>query len=344
MSPKLDKGTKKLFKVIFGKRMGEGVSTDDLIFFTEQMKVMFKAGFLLSTTMDVLEKQTESKVLKDAILTITLDLEKGHTLSSTLDKYPEIFPEYYIKSIKAAEASGTLQDTLGRMTAYLKAQRKLNYELKKTFMYPKILFAIILLGMFVIYMIKTYGLNGFIPAIMNLMTFQNYLLAAGTIVAAVLLWDLTQGFFTKWKGKTAWDRFRLYMPALKGLYRDMLHKQFAEMFLSLCNSGLYIGEILNLTGDAIENTIYGRELKNIADRFEEGSTISDAVNQNFYLPFRLKQVFHIGEETGEFDKNLRFYVMQMEGEIQRKARRIMQNTYFLFLFIAVAMISYMRRM
>ncbi|MCP4727403.1 MAG: hypothetical protein GY863_20365 [bacterium] len=342
MSPKFDKGKKNILKIIFGKRIRERITTDDLIFFTEQMKVMFKAGFLLSTTMNVLEDKTDSKILKNAILTISLDLEKGHTLSSTLEKYPEIFPEYYIKNIKAAEASGTLQDTLGRMANYLKAQIKLNYELKKTFFYPKILFAFILIGMLVLYMIKTYGLGGFIPEIFALMTFQNCLLAAGTIIAAVLFWDITKGFFTQWKGKVIWDKFRLNMWFLKGLYRDMLHKQFGEMFLSLCNSGLFIGEILYLTGDAVENKIYGRELKYIADRFESEYNISDAVNQNFYLPFKLKQIFHIGEETGEFDKNIRFYVMQLEGEIQRKARRIMQNAYFLILFIAVAMISWMR--
>lgn len=92
------------------------------------MQILFKVDKTSQAFFHALFKRKSnnvslSKEIKNAAYPIALDLEKGNPLSKAIKNYPEIFPEYYIKNIYATEITGVLQETLNRLSKYLKSEK-----------------------------------------------------------------------------------------------------------------------------------------------------------------------------------------------------------------------------
>ncbi|MDX9815398.1 MAG: type II secretion system F family protein, partial [Smithellaceae bacterium] len=84
------------------------VKVADLILFTKQFRSMLSAGVAILRLLQVLETQTQSRVLKDTIGKIVVDIRGGATLSEALQKFPRIFSPLYCAMIRAGELSGNL--------------------------------------------------------------------------------------------------------------------------------------------------------------------------------------------------------------------------------------------
>ena len=90
------------------KSIGGAVKAMDLIIFTKQFRSMIGAGVPILRLLEVLELQTESRVLKEAIPKIIQDIRQGSSLSEAFEKYPKIFSHLYCSMVKAGEISGNL--------------------------------------------------------------------------------------------------------------------------------------------------------------------------------------------------------------------------------------------
>ena len=139
MQFKIDDISRTFFPNVFKKKQ-KNVILDDLIFFTDQIYVMHKAGNTLADSLAFVQEQTDNENLKSAFYTMSIRLQKGMSFSKALADYPEIFPEYYVENIYAAEISGTVQETLKRMSKYLKSEKKLKLQIKKNYLYIVIVF------------------------------------------------------------------------------------------------------------------------------------------------------------------------------------------------------------
>ena len=79
------------------------VKVNDLIIFTKQFRSMLSAGVPILRLLQVLETQTESRVLKKAIAKIVIDIRQGSTLSEAMQRFPKIFSPLYCAMIRAGE-------------------------------------------------------------------------------------------------------------------------------------------------------------------------------------------------------------------------------------------------
>ncbi|MFC1477369.1 type II secretion system F family protein [candidate division KSB1 bacterium] len=329
---KIDKSSRLLLEAFSGKRKRNTVITDDLIEFTGQMHALYKAGFMISNAMTFLQKEIPSKPMEDALFGIALMLERGSSLTKGLDEYPNVFPEYYRRSIQAAETGGTLRKTFARLSRYLKSRKKLEQEIKKRFFYPNfVLKSIIAGGLLLAFWQKKLAF-----------TSSNFALILAAIISYYFIKDLLIVYLTKRGGKKYWDGIRLDAPLFGGAYRRSLNRQFAEHFISMYRTGLPITDVFTLIGEAIDNKIFGRAVSSIGETIQNGSTIVDAVDQCIYFPHSLKEHFHTGAMTGEYDKNLDSFIQQEDIRIRDFANKAFLYMYLLYLIILIALIGLMR--
>ena len=73
------------------KALTGGVKTRDLILFTKQFRSMLNAGVPMTRSMQVLEAQTERKVLKQAIKAISANVSQGSPYRMRLKNTPKYF-------------------------------------------------------------------------------------------------------------------------------------------------------------------------------------------------------------------------------------------------------------
>ena len=95
---------------------GSGVTDKDIVIFTRQFATMIDAGLPLVQCLEILERQTDNKVLAKAIGQVRLDVEAGSTYADALGKHPKIFNALYVNLVAAGEAGGILDTILGRLT------------------------------------------------------------------------------------------------------------------------------------------------------------------------------------------------------------------------------------
>ena len=88
--------------------------------------------------LEVLELQTESRVLKEAILKIIQDIRQGSSLSEAFEKYPKIFSNLYCNMVKAGEISGNLPGVLDRLIYIIEHEAKVKSDIKSALRYPMI--------------------------------------------------------------------------------------------------------------------------------------------------------------------------------------------------------------
>lgn len=95
------------------------MKTKDLIFWLTQLSTYLKAGLTLNEAVKILTSQMKgNKARTTAFKAISYELTLGESFSAALEKQGNMFPALLINMIKAAEASGTLIETLDDMASY----------------------------------------------------------------------------------------------------------------------------------------------------------------------------------------------------------------------------------
>ena len=112
------------------------VKNMDLVVFTRQLSTMVSAGIPLVESIEVLEEQSTNRVFKAVLELVITDVRSGKDLSQSLSRHPKIFKSIYINMVRAGEASGQLDITLGRLAEYQEKAEALKSEIKAAMTYP----------------------------------------------------------------------------------------------------------------------------------------------------------------------------------------------------------------
>jgi len=120
------------------KSIGGAVKVGDLIIFTKQFRSMLGAGVPILRLLQVLEMQTESQVLKEAIGKIFQNISQGSSMSDAFVKYPKIFSPLYCSMISAGELSGNVPGVLDRLIYIIDHEAKVKADIRSALRYPMI--------------------------------------------------------------------------------------------------------------------------------------------------------------------------------------------------------------
>ncbi len=102
--------------------IGSGVKLQHIVIFLRQFSTLLKAGVSVVDATRILAEQTESKVLKKALLDVERDLQEGKPLSEATAKHRKIFSPMFINMIRAGEVGGNLDETLERLAVHFEKQ------------------------------------------------------------------------------------------------------------------------------------------------------------------------------------------------------------------------------
>ena len=112
------------------------VKAQELTIATRQLSTMVSSGMSLLRALYVLEEQTGSDKLREALVQIRKDVEAGISLSDALRRHPDIFNDLYIAMVEAGELGGILESTLQRVADQLEKDDSLRRQVKSAMMYP----------------------------------------------------------------------------------------------------------------------------------------------------------------------------------------------------------------
>jgi type II secretory pathway component PulF len=308
------------------KSIGGTVKVSDLIIFTKQFRSMLGAGVPILRLLQVMELQTESPGLKEAIAKIVQDIRQGSSISEAFEKYPKIFSPLYCSMIRAGEISGNVPSVLDRLIYIIDHEAKLKSDIKSALRYPMIVvialvIAFIILLTFVVpqfaSMFSKSGLVLPLPTKIAMLLhsyLKNYWYLILTAIA-ITVFGLSTYFKTE-NGRLMKDTFLLELPILGPLFKKAALSRFASIFAILQTSGVPVMQSLGILSVTIGNAAISKDFDYVRDRIEEGAGISAPLKSAKYFTPMVVDMIAIGEESGNIDEMLREITKHYDDEVE----------------------------
>jgi type IV pilus assembly protein PilC len=304
----------------------ERMKAADLTVMTRQLATMVASGMTLLRALYVLEQQTESRPLRDAVVGVRKDVEAGLLFSAALERHPKIFTPLYVAMVESGEGGGRLDEAFLRVADQLEKDDALRRQVKSAMIYPAVIFsfaAIVLVAM-VMFLVpvfeKTFtDFGSELPAITrltvglsDLMTGQWYLLLGG--IAAVVF------AFRRWKrsawGRPQWDAIRLKFPFKIGLIvQKIALARWSRTLSSLVAAGVPILQAIEITGRTAGNAVVEKAMADVTASVKSGGTISAPLRDSAVFPIMVCQMVGVGEETGALETMLAKIAEFYEDEV-----------------------------
>ncbi len=112
------------------------VSLTELEMFCKVMQILVKSGITILEALQLITEECENHWFKKRLVLLTDNIESGAQLSSSLRKYPNVFPEIMVATVEAGERSGTLDTCLEQMASMFHREAELKRELTAALTYP----------------------------------------------------------------------------------------------------------------------------------------------------------------------------------------------------------------
>jgi type IV pilus assembly protein PilC len=106
------------------------------------------------------------------------------------------------------------------------------------------------------------------------------------------------------KGRLTIDKFKLNLPILGALNRDIAISRFIRTFGSLVSSGIVITEALSIVREITGNKVITDAIDSIQSGVREGRRITDSISEELLFPPMITQMIAVGEEAGILDTML----------------------------------------
>lgn len=326
------KGTSKSNLLNLGAN--KKVKQQDLVIFTRQLSTMISAGVPIVRALSALQNDSESQYLREALHSITKDVEAGHSLADAFAKYPKIFSDVYVNMVRAGEAGGILDDILKRLALQVELDASIRKKIKSAMMYPIVILSVTVIAFFGIMLFIVPKLGSILTSLggsgAKLPVYTQVLLDVSSFCVSssimqhiplismvplinklpnLLFLALIASIFGVYllryiktpTGKYKFHALVLRVPVVKTLILKIAIARFSRTFASLMGSGVSVLDALAVTGGAIGNKVIEEELKNAAEQVKAGKPLSDPISQSPHFPPIVSQMLLVGEETGQID-------------------------------------------
>ena len=283
--------------------------------FASKLAALVDAGVPIVRSLDLMATQQKLPMFKRALTKVSLDVNEGIALATSLRQWPKVFDQLSIAMVEAGEAGGVLDEALKRLAKLLEDNAKLQNQIKGALGYPVAVLVIailVFLGM-TIFLIPTFAgifedLGAELPAFTQLLVDLSALLRSSVALYAlgvilVAIWLLGR-FYTTHKGRRTIDRLVLKLPLFGELILMTATAQFCRIFSSLTRAGVPILMSMEISSETAGNAIISDAILASRSMVQEGVLLSNALIRQKVLPDMALNMLAIGEETGEMDKML----------------------------------------
>jgi type IV pilus assembly protein PilC len=295
---------------------GSGVKDKDIVIFTRQFATMIDAGLPLVQCLEILERQTNNKVLAEAIGQVRHDVESGSTYADALGKHPKIFNDLYVNLVAAGEVGGILDTILGRLTAYIEKNMKMKKQIKSAMVYPSIVMtvAVGVIAILMIFVIPMFSkmftdMGGHLPGptllvigISKFMTTPKKILPV--VAAIVFAAFAVKRYYSSKSGKLVMDRMFLKAPIAGPLIQKIAVSKFTRTLGTLMGAGVPIMDGLEIVAKTAGNKVVENTVIETRASISEGKTLSEPLQRSKVFPPMVTQMISVGETTGALDSML----------------------------------------
>jgi type II secretory pathway component PulF len=324
----------------------------DVLNFTLDMSTILSSGIPITSGLSDLAAAAEHSKLKYVIEDLLASINAGSSLSAALGRHPKVFDTLYVSIVRAGETSGNLDRVLGDLAVFLEWKADLRREIVQATIYPLMVLGaitglIILLATVVFPQFATV-LNqskGPIPLPTQILFFLSTTFRLYWWLMLSLL-VVTIGSLRFWirtpNGRATFDAFKLRIPVVGNLVRDIALSRFCHFFQILFSAGVDISETLTIVEMVVGNSVLADATRFVRNEIRAGNSLSSSLADTGRFPTMVVRMFHIGEASGQLvgslQKACRYYDKEIPATIKR-VFAVMEPLLYIFLAAIVLTVA-----
>ncbi|WP_161878889.1 type II secretion system F family protein [Alkalibacterium sp. MB6] len=331
--------------------IGTPLKQKQFVLFLRQFATLIEAGILLVDAIVLLAEQTDSKPLKEALETLSVDLQEGIPLSEAMKAYPKLFPDLLVQMIHSGEVSGQLEDVLDRMATYYEKQHRIKQKVSTALTYPIVVasFAIIITVFLLIAIVPIFGdmfasFGSELPLITQLVLGLSQFIQRFWWIFVLLLIALVVTFnYMKKKEHTAYylDKLALKIPVIGVFIQKATMARMTQTLSSLISSSVPILQAVDVTSQVVGNRVVREVLDESKKSLEQGESLAKPMEEHWVFPPLISQMIRVGESSGALDDMLKKVADVYDQEVEEasdKLQSLIEPILIIFLAVIVGFI------
>jgi type II secretory pathway component PulF len=292
------------------------------------LSTMLTAGIPIMEAISSLEEDATGN-MKKVLAVLHAHLNNGEPLSKGLARMPLAFDEISINLIRAAEAGGTLEETLHDIVTTTKKELAFSDQLRNTMIYPLFVMGVfmaivVLMLTFVIPRVaKVFvTMRVHMPFVTRMMIdvsnffVQHWLLITMAFFALIIF---IVGFIKA--NSRAIARMMLSLPGLKVLGTNIDLTRFTRSFGLLMHAGVPVMEALSLSQKVVRKKKIVQLIDLMRENVENGKPLSSGIRSTKgVVPPIMSRSLETAEESGTLEQTMdnltEYFDEQVAGSIK----------------------------
>ena len=308
----------------------KAITTERFLLFNQELLALVRAGLPIIQSFDIMLERQKNLAFRDILLDIRDKIKSGIALSDAFASYGDLFPPIYSTSLRAGERSGDLEGVLKRFLRYQKIIVNLRKKVVSALIYPSVLLVLMsgLIFVMLTFVIPKFteffsGFGAELPlftrgmiAIATAFRKNLVFVVGGTILGVVILrrWIATSG-------RLLWDRFKLRIPFVGGIFHRFALMQFTQSLGTLLGGGTPMVPALEIASQSITNQLVATRVFGIVQNVRNGDPLWRSLEDTKVVSDLAVEMIKVGESTGALTEMLanvsEFYDEEIEARLGR---------------------------
>jgi type II secretory pathway component PulF len=300
--------------------------------FTSQLAIMARSGVDIASALSSLASQCQRPALAGVLRNVREMVLGGSSLSEALKRHPAVFEPTFVATVAAGEASGRMAEVLQQLAEMQRRELRSARALRGLMTYPVLLLSVsgsvlVALVLFVLprfteifaqYDMPLPVITQLLIALAGELRTRWWLWAplAFGIVAGGIIWRMSEN------GRQRLDRLWIRGPLVGDIYRRVMVGRTCQLLGLMLDNGVPLVESLQLTRQAIHNSLYRQLLSELEEAVINGQGLSSALRTADIIPESAREMIVTAENTGKLDEVLRMIGDYYEEEAEAKTRQV----------------------
>ena len=281
--------------------------------FIRELATALEAGLPLMQAMRTIREQATGKGMPFILDFLIERVEAGEQLHQAAQKYGPPFDQMIVGMLRAADASGRASEIMHQLADLLDRSLELRRELLGATFYPLIVAVLILVSIVVLATVLMPRVIAPLAGDMELPWPTKVVLGGSEFVEGY--WFLCLAIiglaifgWIRWvripANRLRLDTFKLRIPLMGKLTRDVAVARFTRTLGTLSAAGLPILEGMHITRDTLGNAALMKAIDDVSEEVTAGKSLASPLEKCGLFPPMLIQVINLGERTGQLERML----------------------------------------
>ena len=306
------------------------LSSKERLSLFSDLSTMLEAGISILEAVESLESNSKGN-LRRTLQVMHEALTNGESLADAMESLPAAFDPITINLVRAAEAGGTLEETLHNIVLTTKKELAFSDQLRTTMIYPAFVMAVflgILLLMLTFVIPRVAKVFSTLPVHLSAITrfvfssssffLDHWLFITSGLVIALFI----AGYLVS-INRRAVIGFILSLPLLNTLGRNIDFARFTRSFGLMMHAGVPIDEALALSKRVVQKKQIIAVVQLMQDNMQSGAPLSAGLRDTDGLvPPLMSRSMETAEKSGTLDETLQNLTEYFDEQVTQSLKVI----------------------